>query len=246
LSQKNAARQGSPRQKNRAGLHFFLVILVNFRNKGRRMRKNRILPGWVALVLSLAFVPAAFSVPKYYEIAGGSVNANVNDPGLVVNTSVSLSLPGTSFTLNNGGSHTFNFFSIWTNETTVNPDDTAWHSISATLNFSDPLTGATVNGVTFGGSLLFGLTQWGQIQWNGPTTITLGDRVFSLSLSNEIFNPGLFGLTEGHGCGAIVKATVTQLSSLNGLQVPEQGHTALLLGGAFAGLVVFARKRVSG
>ena len=204
---------------------------------------NRIM---AAVLLSAALAPVALAIPKYYEISGGSINGNISDPGLVINTSLAPGLAGTSFTLNDGQSSSFNFFSIWTNETTVNPDDIVAMNISATVNFSDPLTGATVNGVTFGGSIIFGLVQWGQIQWNGPTTITLGDREFSLALSDEIFNPGLFGLGDGPGCGAIVTATVTQIFSsahTSGVSVPDQGNTAMLLGAAVVGLAAFARKR---
>lgn len=209
-----------------------------------RMTVSMVYRGIAVALLSAVLAPVAFAIPKYYEIAGGSISGNFSDPGLVVNTSLASGLGGTSFTLNDGGSSSFNFFSIWTNETTVNPDDLVAKSISATLNFSDPLTGATVNGVTFGGSIVFGLVQWGQIQWNGPTTVTLGDRQFSLALSDEIFNPGLFGLSNGQGCGAIVKATVTQItSSERGVSVPDEGNTAALLGAAVVGLALFSRKR---
>ena len=201
----------------------------------------------VALLLGV-LAPAALAVSKYYEISGGSVNGNFADPGLVINTSLAPGLSGTSFILNDGGSSSFNFFNVWTNETTVNSDDLVAMNISATLNFSDPLTGATVNGVTFGGSVIFGLAQWGQIQWNGPTTITLGDREFSLALSNEVFNPGVFGLSGGQGCGAMVKATVTQIlssgASTTGTSVPDNGSTAMLLGVAVTGLLI-SRKRMA-
>jgi hypothetical protein len=180
-------------------------------------------------------------VPKYYEIAGGSISGNFSDPGLVIQTALDAGLAGTSFTLNDGGTSTFDFFDIWTNETTVNADDRIDRAISATLNFSDPLTGATINGVTFGGSIFYGLAQWGQIQWDGPTTITLGDRVFSVSLSNEVFNAGLFGLFNGPGCGATIEATITQLSSA--VQVPEMGSTVLLLGLASISLGLMSRRR---
>ena len=195
-------------------------------------------------LLSAVLTPLALAVPKYYEIAGGSVNANNSDPGLVLNTSFASGLSGTNFTLDDGQSSSFSFFSIWTDETTVNSDDVVAMNISATLNFSDPLTGATVNGVTFGGSIIFGLVQWGQVQWDGPTTVTLGDREFSLSLSDEIFNPGLFGLSNGSGCGATVRGTITQIASgPRGVSVPENGSTAALLGVTVVGLL-FSRKRL--
>jgi hypothetical protein len=205
------------------------------------MLKIMVRSSLLAVVVSGVLASTALAVPKFYQISGGSVSGAFNDPGLVINYGLAPGLSTTSFTIDDGQPQQFGFFNIWTDETWVNNDDFAQIQISATLNFSDPLTGATVNGVTFGGSLLFGLSQWGQVQWNGPTTVTLGDRVFSLALSNESFNKGFLGLNEGEACGALVKATITQISSGNA--VPEYGNTALLLGGAVAGLVLFLRKR---
>ncbi len=160
-----------------------------------RLRFHGRILGALALLTLLA--PAALAVPLHYTVAGGTETGNFNDPGLVIHTANDPGLAGTSFTLNDGGSSTFNFFNIWTDETTINPDDTISMDISATLNFSDPISGGTIHGVTVGGSILFGLAQWGQITWDGPTIITLGDRVFSISFTNEIFNFGFFGLNGG-------------------------------------------------
>lgn len=197
----------------------------------------------LAVAFSLALPSLARAVPTHYQISGGTVTGNLSDPGLVINTSLSPGLAGTSFTLNDGGSSTFNFFDVWTNESFVNPDDLIAMSISATLYFSDPVTGVTVDGLTFGGSVLFGLAQFGQVQWNGPTTVTLGDRVFSVALSDQIFNFGLFGLSEGEGYGATISATVTQLSSNT---VPDTGSTAALFGVGLVALGLFSRKTVGG
>ena len=197
----------------------------------------------VATLFLAGLAPVAMAVPRYYEIAGATVNGNLLDPGLVINTAVSPTLAGTNFTLNDGGSTTFSLFDIWTDETTINPDDFGTRTISATLNFSDPVTGVTVNGITFGGSILFGVAQWGQIQWDGPTTVTLGDRVFTVSLSDEVFNWGLFGLSAGNCWGATIEATITQISSSQA--VPENGDTAIMLGAAVIGLVSFSRKRLT-
>ncbi len=144
--------------------------------------------------------------------------------------------------MNDGGSSTFNFFNIWTDETTINPDDTISMDISATLNFSDPISGGTIHGVTVGGSILFGLAQWGQVTWNGPTIITLGDRVFSISFTNETFNFGFFGLNGGPGYGATVQTIVTQISSR---AVPESSSTLALSGLGLAGLLLFRRRRLA-
>jgi len=171
---------------------------------------------------------------------GSSVTANLGS-GLIINTSI-LVAPGTSFSLNDGASQTFSFFSIWTNETSVNPDDESFQAISATLNFSNPITGATVNGITFGGSLI--IFQGGRVEWQTPSPVfTLSDRTFSVSLSDETFNVGIFGLSGGQGCGAWVQATITQISSTvtRPAAVPENGSTVVLLGVAACGLMLLGR-----
>jgi hypothetical protein len=201
-----------------------------------------------AFCLAAVLAPSARALPTYYELASGSVTANASEPGLVIGTSVNPSLPGTSFTLNDGGSTTFSFFDIWTDEPTINSDDKVSFGISATLNFVDPFTGATVNGITVGGSLFKGLSQWGELTWNGPVTVTVpGDRVFQITLSDETFNYGFGGLNEGMMCGATVEATITQIGSTTPpaleRNVPDNGSTVVLLGVAVAGLGLLARKR---
>ncbi|MDB6147636.1 MAG: hypothetical protein JWO45_1300 [Spartobacteria bacterium] len=201
-----------------------------------------------AFCLAAVLAPSAHAVPTYYELASGSVTANTSEPGLVIGTSVNPSVPGTSFTLNDGGSTTFSFFDIWTDEPTINSDDKVSFGISATLNFVDPFTGATVNGITVGGSLFKGLSQWGELTWNGPVTVTVpGDRVFQITLSDETFNYGFGGLNEGMMCGATVEATITQIGSTvpPALErnVADSGSTVVLLGVAVAGLGLLARKR---
>src|SRR5438270_950228 len=130
-------------------------------------------PGPLALaVLTLLLLAtAAFGVPMPYEIASGSVTADNAEPGLVIDTMVKSTVAGTSFSLDNGASFSFSFFDIWTNEPTINADDLVASPISATLNFTNPFTGATVNGITVGGSWMKGLSQWGQLTWNGPITV---------------------------------------------------------------------------
>jgi hypothetical protein len=196
------------------------------------------------------FAPSASAISEFYQISNGSVTAQSSEPGLVIDTMVKATVPGTSFNLDDGQSFTLSFFDIWTDETKVNGDDQIPYAISATLNFSDPFTGATVNGVTVGGSFFKGLSQWGEVTWNGPVTVSLsGDRVFQISLSDEHFNFGFGGIEEGMMCGATVEATITQISSegpggeVGGKPTPESGSTAALLGTGLSGLILFARKR---
>jgi hypothetical protein len=201
-----------------------------------------------ALTASLLLLLAspAFATPEHYEIGSGTVTAQTTEPGLVIDTMVKSTLPGTEFTIDNGQSFTFSFFDIWTNEPTINPDDTVSAPISATLNFIDPFTGATINGITVGGTWFKGLSQWGQVTWNGPVDVTLpGDRAFQITLSDATFNYGFGGLNEGMMCGATVDATVTQISSDSPDigTVPDAGGTAMLLGIALGGVVLMARGR---
>lgn len=216
-------------------------------NASSQPTKGRLLAGSLLLLLAAS----AHAVPLHYEIGSGSVTANTAEPGLVIGTSVQPTVAGTSFTLDNNQSFTLAFFSIWTNEPTINADDLVASTISATLNFTDPFTGATVNGITVGGKYFKGLSQWGQLTWNGPVTITLaGDRTFQLSLTDATFNAGYGGLNEGALCGAEVSATITQISSVAPPEqrppsVPENGKTAFLLGTALVALRLLARNRTN-
>jgi hypothetical protein len=201
-----------------------------------------LLPSLALTLLAVAApIPDAFALS--YTVSGGNVVANQDD-GLIINTS--LSLPSTPYTfyLSDDQSNTFNFFKIWTDETTVNPDDKVSQSISATLYFTDPLTNATVNGLTVGGSILWGLTQWGEVTWTNPSPITVDGRTFQVTLSNEVFNLGAFGLNEGLYYGATVEATVKQIRS-NYSSVPDNGDTAMLLGLSLLIIAVVSRRKVA-
>ena len=171
--------------------------------------------GLLVTAATLLLTSPAPAVPLNYTIGSGSVTANTTEPGLVINTAVDPSVAGTSVTLDDAGTYTFSFFNIWTNEPKIKADDLAPLPISATLNFTDPFTGATIDGITVGGKWLQGLSQWGQVNWDGPVTVNVpGDRSFEISLSDATFNYGFGGLNEGTLCGATVSATITQISSV--------------------------------
>src|SRR6266576_4937416 len=149
----------------------------------QRLSRIRALP--VALLSLLLLASSGSATPMHYEIGSASVTANTAEPGLVIDTMVKPTVAGTSFTINDGSSFTLSLFDIWTDEPTINADDKVASAISATLNFIDPFTGATVNGITVGGSWMKGLSQWGDLTWSGPITVTIpNDRTFQISLSN--------------------------------------------------------------
>lgn len=183
------------------------------------------------------------AVSLTYTLIGGSILANTDtDNGLNILTSVAGSLPGYTFTLDDGEYETFQFFKIWTDEGSVNfGEDTTPKQIAATLNF-DTGFDATVNGVTFGQNLL--LTHSGKVQWGDPVEFVLADRTFVIDLKDETFNKGgllSFGLKAGERNGTWVKATIKQKDSRL-IEVPETASTLVLLGVGIAGLLSFKRR----
>src|SRR5947199_136290 len=105
----------------------------------------------VAASALLLLASSALAASLNYTLASGSVTADTAEPGLVIGTMVKRTVAGMTFSLDNSQSFTFDFFDIWTDEPKINADDLVSSSISATLNFTDPFTGATVNGITVGG-----------------------------------------------------------------------------------------------
>lgn len=179
--------------------------------------------------------------------AGYSVNLNDTDPGLVVHSADVASNPFTTMDLAVGEHTTFNLFQIWTDESSVNGgEDTDPMPISVDFSFTLPETlGGSVTGTTVGGSFWVGFLKFegGSVDWNGPTDLYFGpkgDGHFSIALSDEDFNWGLYGINEGEYWGATVKATITLLADAT--DVPEPG-TLALFGFGLLGLAVTARRR---
>ena len=203
--------------------------------------KFLLLPAVAAASLIALTLPNASAVQYKIASPGASVSGNtVDSSGLVISWAPSSSLAGRTFSLIDGQSTTFDFFKIWTDETSVNPDDTQKKSISASLNFTNPFSSAELGGVTFGGSTWYGVES-GKLVWNsGPARVTIGGLTYSVALSDVTFNTGILDLNEGAKYGAMVKATVKQIGS-GYTSVPDNGSTAMLLGLAFLA-IAFVRR----
>ncbi len=185
--------------------------------------------------VSAAVTAAALALPGVAGAVsfGGTygVTANSSDPGLVVQID---SGPGSFATpdLAVGGSHVFDVFRIWTDETSVNggEDDVA-KPISAAFTFTAPSGfGGAASGTTTGARILGGLFQEGRLTWDGPLVLNFGKGntgQVTLALSDAIFNSGLFGLNNGERHGADVTATLTY----DVAPVPVPAALPLLLGG---------------
>jgi MYXO-CTERM domain-containing protein len=188
----------------------------------------------VALALGGAGSAHAMSMSVDYVLDSVDLSYNATDPGLVVHVHQH-SLPP-MFTLEDGQSHTFKLFDIWTHESWVNNDDKIAKPISATLNFSSPASSGTVEGSTVGEShsAFFGLLNWqyGKLTWDGPTTVDLGNIVYQITLSDAKFNKGFWGLDSGWCDGATVYATVSQVSSV--IPTPTAALAGLAMIAGFA------------
>jgi hypothetical protein len=180
------------------------------------------------------------------------VNVNTSEPGLVINT---LALGDGSFTtpdISEGGAYTFNLFQIWTDEPSVKTGDEVAKPISVQFTFTGPSAfGGTVDGATRGSKLYTGFVapgilhhyHEGWVYWSNLVTLSYpggGDGALTLTLSGESFNGGSYGLEEGPGRSAIVKATFTNIKDPT--PAPEPA-TLTVLGLGLAGLGLLRRRK---
>jgi len=198
------------------------------------------------LILPAATLSTTLAIPRTYDVgAGSSVTANTSlNNGLAIRTELVSGLSSQLFDLENGQSKTFDFFRIWTDETTVERDDTVAKTITARLDFDNPDVTAQIPGITFSasiGGLVGGGVLWNDaLIWNDAITVSLPDRVFTITLSDAVFDLGLNG-TLGNK-PAIITATIKQISSGGTTLVPEAGSTLVLLGVGLGAMATLRRK----
>jgi MYXO-CTERM domain-containing protein len=203
------------------------------------MYTRTLLAGAASILVFLTGGPLAFGgTVLTYDVSedGSYVGGDaLTDPGLTISYALVDGLDDTVFTLDDGESETFDFFEIWTDEKWLNCDDLDDQSIEANLAFDLP-PGATANvqGSTDGKIYVKGflVIAYGKLEWDGPVTVVADDRVFTVSLSDEYFNAGYFGLNPGQKYGATVQATITQTAAAPLPPAVVMGMA--LLGGLFA------------
>ncbi len=180
----------------------------------------------MALVATLGLNTAAHATPIDFE-GSYTVSANNIDPGLTINTSL-VNSGNLDFSLSENGTTTINLFNIWTNESSINRDDRAAKSIEVQFLFTLPgIFGEAVTGETAGQRTLFGMFQNGVVTWNNVADMSFGNGgILSVSLSDETFNGGPFGLLPGEFWGATVTGMFTLTQAPN--QVSEPAALALV------------------
>lgn len=183
---------------------------------------------------------------------------NSSDPGLVLNT---YTIGSNNFSVDLAAQDPDyeSLFYIYTNETHINPDDTASSLISLKFTFTSPEGNdgpLVIGGTTQGYAEFFGIFQGGTLTWqnggqalltwgyNDPNLIDPGR--MTLTVNGGSFNEGFLGLNEGKKHGLKVKAKFDWDNDPTFGAVPEPSAWALMIGGfGMAGAMIRRRRALA-
>lgn len=218
------------------------------------MNKISLFAATAGLLLA-SFASQATTIKASY-----AVELNGSGPGLQVSSSAVADNPFT-WNLAEGDSKTFDLFSIWTDEETVNwmptcdglfdchwGDDVISKSITVNFDFVLPTTtevsvvGETDGHIEFYCGGVNVNCQYGSVEWDHASDFYFGNGgQFRISLSNETFNWNSWdGLNSGEQYGATVEATITLIK--DSVAVPGPSGIAIF-GFGLLSLGVFLRRK---
>jgi hypothetical protein len=196
----------------------------------------------VAAAAAFAAVVGASSIASAVGFSGSyEIHAHNSGNGLLIETK-ELADPLNFVLTNPGDMYKVDLFRIWTNETDVGGDDKTPRTISVDFDFTAPPSAGSVLGTTVGGSIV--IAEWGEVKWTGPEIIDFGNGgKLQVSLKDEKFNGGLFGLTHGEEHGKNIEAKFTLISDST-REIPLPASLPLLM--AALGGLTLVRRRTGG
>lgn len=202
---------------------------------------------FLAAVASASLLAMAAPASALNFVGTGTPTVQSSDPGLVLGTqNLNESF---SFNLNQGDSTSVDLFTLYTNETSVDKDDTVPKAISVAFNFTAPVPGfsGSVDGTTQGNKILKGLFQDGSVTWDngGVADFSFGNGgVLEVDLNDATFNTGLFGLNHGSKHGAVITGEFSLISAPSA--APEPAAWVLMFAGVGLAGAALRRRRSAG